>query len=528
MKKFGVSSPIELSPDDTKKFFNYVDKNWEAEEESDGSKNEILPALVGLGAAGLAGAGMAAGGIAKGIGSAVGGVARGVGSLAGDDETEDTNEIAPALAAGLGAVGGGIADKVMDRVGFGDKDEDVTTGKVGKKDKGSYQHAYKLALKKYKIHNADELDTPEERKGFTDYVDRLWKKGDIHRDKKEASIDTDEVTSAEKAQRKVDIAREKKKRGQAAAQKTPAEKQKERDVAKKAADRERNQKEIERKAEQNKQRRDREAQQPDDTADPDDKKDPDKKNGTTGKSKGGFLSKISTAAQKHATKYQTAASKEAAVPEGVKKTPGVSKKARGAVGRAKHARKGTGAKRRFQKGVRQAGKKQSRNEARPTLNTGGMTGAERKMGQGIADKLMKTMGMESSNEVLYQPPKSNKKTPETSWDKASEDKRAKLLQLASPRTSTKYTKLDYRELTPMLQKAIDKVYKTKKAKLEVSPPDRKHQVKGIKKHLGQKGKKGIPKTYVDKKTGKRKETNPWALAWGQYDKYGVPSRDEKD
>ena len=38
----------------------------------------------------------------------------------------------------------------------------------------------------------------------------------------------------------------------------------------------------------------------------------------------------------------------------------------------------------------------------------------------------------------------------------------------------------------MLQKAIDKVYKTKKAKLEVSPPDRKHQVKGIKKHMAQK------------------------------------------
>ena len=179
--------------------------------------------------------------------------------------------------------------------------------------------------------------------------------------------------------------------------------------------------------------------------------------------------------------------------EGVKKTPGVSKKAQGAVGFAKHARKGTGAKRQFQKGVRQAGKEQARNE------------------------------------VLYQPPKSNKKTPETSWDKASEDKRAKLLQLASPRTSTKYTQLDYRELTPMLQKAIDKVYKTKKAKLEVSPPDRKHQVKGIKKHMAQKkGKDKIPKTYVDKKTGKRKETNPWALAWAQYDKYGVPSRIEKD
>lgn len=111
--------------------------------------------------------------------------------------------------------------------------------------------------------------------------------------------------------------------------------------------------------------------------------------------------------------------------EGAKKTPGVSKKAQGAVGFAKHARKGTGAKRQFQKGVRQAGKKQVRNE--------------------------------------------------------------------------------------------------------VSPPDRKHQVKGIKKHMSQKkGKDKIAKTYVDKKTGKRKETNPWALAWAQYDKYGVPSRIEKN
>ena len=207
MKKFGVDSPIELDPEDTKKFSNYVDKNWEAEEETDADTNEILPALAAIGG-GLAGLGMAAGGVAKGVGSAVGGVARGIGSAVGgddetedanedadggmsmgqmasdlggatsrgtasvlrrstddedEDETEDSNEIAPAVAAGLGAVGGGIADKVMDRIGFGDKDEDVSTGKVGKKDKGSYQHAYKLALKKYQIHSADELDTPAER-----------------------------------------------------------------------------------------------------------------------------------------------------------------------------------------------------------------------------------------------------------------------------------------------------------------------------------------------------------------------------
>ena len=396
MKKFGVGSPIELSPEDTKKFFNYVDKNWEADEETD----------------------------------------------------EDNNE-------------------------------DVTTGKVGKKDKGSYQHAYKLALKKYKIHSADELDTPEERKGFTDYVDRLWKKGDIHRDKKEGSIDQTEWVgtalklgvAGAKALAKSKGAR-KAVKGAAKGVKKMATSDTTKRLAKKGTA--------------------AAAQGVKKFAGSKEGKRMKKKFAKAAEKRG--VEMISGFGKKKEKPAPAAPSKtkEASIPEGVKKTPGVSKKARGAVGFAKHARKGTGAKRQFQKGVRQAGKKQA------------------------------------SNEVLYQPPKSNKKTPETSWDKASEDKRAKLLQLASPRTSTKYTKLDYRELTPMLQKAIEKLYKTKKAKLEVSPPDRKFQVKGIKKHLGQKGKKGIPKTYVDKKTGKRKESNPWAMAWGQYDKYGVPSKDEKD
>ena len=71
-----------------------------------------------------------------------------------------------------GAAGAGAAGKVMDKLGVGDENEsgwedpprlgcepslitpmeaddneDVSTGKVGKKDKGSYQHAYKLALR---------------------------------------------------------------------------------------------------------------------------------------------------------------------------------------------------------------------------------------------------------------------------------------------------------------------------------------------------------------------------------------------
>ena len=164
MKKFGVDSPIDLSPEDTKKFFNYVDKNWDAEEESDGSKTEILPAI-GAAAAGLARGAMAVGRVA-GAASALG------------DENESGWEDPPRL---------GGEPSVITPV-EGDDNEDVSTGKVGKKDKGSYQHAYKLALKKYKIHSADELDTPAERKGFTAYVDRLWKGGEV----KETSADTDE------------------------------------------------------------------------------------------------------------------------------------------------------------------------------------------------------------------------------------------------------------------------------------------------------------------------------------------------
>ena len=121
MKKFGVASPIELNPEDTKKFFNYVDKNWEAEEESDGSKSE------------------------------------------GGWEDPPRLGGEPSLITPMES----------------DDNEDVSTGKVGKKDKGSYQKAYKLALKKYKIHSADELDTPAERKGFTAYVDKLWKAGEV-------------------------------------------------------------------------------------------------------------------------------------------------------------------------------------------------------------------------------------------------------------------------------------------------------------------------------------------------------------
>ena len=278
MKKFCVSSPIELSPEDTKKFFNYVDKNWDAEEESDGSTDEV--------------------------------------------GWEDPPRL------------GGEPSLIT-------PNEDVSTGKVGKKDKGSYQHAYKLALKKYKIHSADELDTPAERKGFTAYVDRLWKGGEVHRDKKEVAIGEDEADDRRKEREREQKKREKKQ--------------------------ERKKKKKEQKKKEFKQWKKS-------------KKKPSASRSKSlfkGKGIGGGIGKIATAAKSQAAKYQT--------------------------------------------------------------------------------------------------------------KEASADKN------------------------------------------EVSPPDRKHQVKGIKKHMSQKkGKDKIPKTYVDKKTGKRKKTNPWALAWAQYDKYGVPSRIEKD
>ena len=172
---------------------------------------------------------------------------------------EDSNEIAPAIAAGLGAVGAGAAGAVMDKI-TGDDNEDVSTGKVGKKDKGSYQKAYKLALKKYQIHSADELDTPAERKGFTAYVDRLWKGGEV----KDHALP--EVSREEKARRKVAIGKETKKRDKAQAdrlkkrvagsEKTAAE----RDREKLAAQRKRNQKLIAKKTEKEAKRREQEQQ----------------------------------------------------------------------------------------------------------------------------------------------------------------------------------------------------------------------------------------------------------------------------
>jgi len=412
MKKFGVSSPIELDPEDTKKFFNYVDKNWEAEEESDGSNNEIAPlALVPI-AAKLAGGAAASYAVDKALQKK---------KKAGTKDEEANEDAEGGMSMGQMAsdLGGGTSNGTASILRRPDDDEDdeettedVTTGKVGKKDKGSYQHAYKLALKKYQIHSADELDTPAERKGFTDYVDRLWKKGDIHRDKKEGSIDqTEWVGSAlklgvagAKALAKSKTAR-KAVKGAAKGVKKMATSDTTKRLAKKGVA--------------------AAGQQAKKFAGSREGKRMKKKFSKAAEKRGvemisGFGKKKEKPEPKPPSK-----TKEASIPEGVKKTPGVSKKAKGAVGFAKHARKGTGAKRQFQKGVRQAGKKQARNE--------------------------------------------------------------------------------------------------------VSPPDRKHQVKGIKKHMAQKkGKDKIPKTYVDKKTGKRKETNPWALAWAQYDKYGVPSRIEKD
>ena len=236
MKKFGVSSPIDLSPEDTKKFFNYVDKNWEAEEESDGSQSEggweDPPRL--------------------------GGEPSVITPVEGDDN-EDFGSRVKAAAGNAPVVATRTDMKKLPGLP-GSPNEDVSTGKVGKKDKGSYQKAYKLALKKYQIHSADELDTPAERKGFTAYVDRLWKGGEV----KDHALP--EVSREEKARRKVAIGKETKKRDKAQAdrlkkrvagsEKTAAE----RDREKLAAQRKRNQKLIAKKTEKEAKRREQEQQ----------------------------------------------------------------------------------------------------------------------------------------------------------------------------------------------------------------------------------------------------------------------------
>ena len=35
MKKFGASSPADLKDEDKNDFYNYVDRNWKAEKETD-------------------------------------------------------------------------------------------------------------------------------------------------------------------------------------------------------------------------------------------------------------------------------------------------------------------------------------------------------------------------------------------------------------------------------------------------------------------------------------------------------------
>ena len=45
---------------------------------------------------------------------------------------------------------------------------------------------------------------------------------------------------------------------------------------------------------------------------------------------------------------------------------------------------------------------------------------------------------------------------------------------------------------------------------EVTPPGREEQVKSLKKSL--------PKSYVSKETGERKESSPYAVAWSSYKK----------
>ena len=368
MKKFGVSSPIELNPEDTKKFFNYVDKNWEAEEESDGSKNEFLPGVeppvAAAAALGLGGGGFALdldqtedvstkrvpytywnkasdGKRAKLLQLAKPGISTKWAKVDYESLTPMLKkaiekvfktkkaqiEIAPAAAAAASGVARGAA-KLGAKVSGGDKDEDVSTGKVGKKDKGSYERAYKLALKKYKIHSADELDTPAERKGFTAYVDRLWKGGEVHESGcpcPSCAVSENSMSEApqkskmqrdkeriKKQKQKQKAQQQNKKKDAATALRKEREKEKELKRKLEVAKKEKAEREKE-KAEREKEKAEREREQSqnkpkpdnDDNGNGDDEKDGKDKKDKKGSFLGG-LKKVSSAAQSQVKKYSVA------------------------------------------------------------------------------------------------------------------------------------------------------------------------------------------------------------------------------
>ena len=94
-----------------------------------------------------------------------------------------------------------------------------------------------MALKKYKIHSADELDTPAERKGFTAYVDRLWKGGEVHESGCSCeSCVVNEVSPQEKARRKELDKKEREKRAKQAPQQSDDDKKREADRKQKERD----------------------------------------------------------------------------------------------------------------------------------------------------------------------------------------------------------------------------------------------------------------------------------------------------
>jgi hypothetical protein len=65
-------------------------------------------------------------------------------------------------------------------------------------------------------------------------------------------------------------------------------------------------------------------------------------------------------------------------------------------------------------------------------------------------------------------------------------------------------KEEVKKVPEMKEKKVEKVQ-------EETPPGREEQVKAIEKS-------DTPETYTDKKTGKKKESNPWAIAWASYNK----------
>ena len=353
---------------------------------------------------------------------------------------------------------------------------------------GAYEKAFRAAMKKYGLRTLSDLDTPEEKKGFYDFVDRVWhsKEEKDRGEKKGTHKDEGEFTDGlrDKHDRAKDKMRDEKERA--------------REKDQQAAEQDREQKKRETNEELPLYSDHQKAHKSEDKV--------------VSKKKKKVKSEDLPLYSDHEKQHR----------EGKKKLE--NEAVVGSVSVNYHGRPFRLLPKKRYNVIALKSKKEGTPELKLGQNSApGYTVLQRvyNLGSSEVATAMKLMGKKFGSGVYF--------------SVENEDSRRVGIGVSTSDQSSKSKdrRIEQDDLT--LHKSIkQKLYKLifgkdmKRKNVdfdvnEVSPPARRHQAHGIKKHIGKKGKKGIPKTYVDKKTGKRKKTNPFALAWAQYDKYGKPS-----